>query len=82
MPLDKELAFYKSNKLDFLKNYRGKFVLIVGERLVGSFDFPETAYAAGIREFGNIPMLIKQVTEQEPVAYMPAFTLGLINAGS
>ena len=43
-----------------------EFVLIVNDKLIGSYDLPETAYEQGIPQFGNIPTLIKQVAEEEP----------------
>jgi hypothetical protein len=52
-----------------------------GENLVGAFYDAESAYEAGLQQFGNVPMLVKQVRgDSEDVAFFPALTLGLIDA--
>ena len=80
MALEKELAFYESTKDQLLKHHEGKHVLIVGDEQLGVFDRPEDAYAAGIEQRGNVPMLIKRVEKEERVETIPAMVLGLINA--
>jgi hypothetical protein len=51
-----------------------------GIGLVGAVDTPENAYKAGLERFGNTSFLIKQVLPQDPVAHVPALSLGLIRA--
>jgi hypothetical protein len=80
MALETEKAFYGTIRDELLKHSNGKFALIVGEELLGVFDRPETAYAKGIEVRGNVPMLIKPITEQERVEIVPAMVLGLMNA--
>ena len=36
--LDKEFQFYQKNKDALLPEYEGKFVVIVGEKVVGAYD--------------------------------------------
>jgi hypothetical protein len=79
-PLETELAYYETIKPALLQNHEGKFVLIVGREQLGIFDKGEDAYRHGIAVKGNVPMLIKKVQAIEPVAYVPAMVLGLINA--
>jgi hypothetical protein len=79
MVLDKELKTFKKRKSDFLDHYKDQFVLIHEEELVGSFTTAAEAYKAGIHKFGNVPFLIKQVTEVEPIAHVPAYVLGLLS---
>ena len=78
--LEQETRHYESIKADLLKHHEGKFVLIIGEELLGVFDNPEAAYEEGVATHGNVPMLIKQVAEHEAVQSMPALTLGLLRA--
>ena len=80
MVLDTELAYFESIKADLLKHHEGKFALIVGEEQLGIFDNPEDAYTYGIEQKGNIPMLIKKIQSDEPIDYIPAMVLGLIDA--
>jgi hypothetical protein len=78
--LREELEFFEINRAKWLEEYRGKFALVKGKRLVGTFDTAENAYIEGIQQFGNVPFLIKQVVERDPVASFPALELGLIRA--
>jgi hypothetical protein len=80
--LQTELRFYERNKSDYLKNYKGQFVLIKGERLIGAFTTDAEAYKAGLEQFGNQPFLIKQVLEDDTKVSYPALTVGAINVRS
>ncbi len=82
MPFDRERAYYEQHKEDLLRHHEGKFVLIVGEDLVGSFDAQGAAYEAGIAKYGNVPLFIKLVQRDEPKVSIPAMTLGFIGARS
>lgn len=81
MALEKELQFFEAHRAEWLQHHQGKFALVVGEELAGVYDSPQTAFEAGIDKFGNIAMLIKQILPTDPVAHIPALTLGLLNAG-
>ena len=78
--LDKELAFYGEQKDELLKHHFGQYVLIKGREIVGTFTKFEEAYEQGVKRFGTVPMLIKQVVSEEPVQKFPALTHGLIRA--
>jgi hypothetical protein len=78
--LEQEIAHYESIKDDLIRHHEGKFVLIIGSEQIGVFDKSEDAYRRGIELRGNIPMLIKQIRQHEPVEMIPAMVLGLINA--
>lgn len=82
MELKEEQAFFEANKAHWLAEHKGKFALIKGSTLVGAFDTQENAYVAGVQKFGNVPFLIKQILEEEPVTHLPALTLGLLRAHS
>jgi hypothetical protein len=78
--LQVELAHFEEIKGELLKHHLGKFALIKGKELVGTFTKREEAYEAGVKRFGNVPMLIRQVVAEEPVQQIPALMHGLINA--
>jgi len=61
--LDHELATYAAHREELLGSARGKFVLIKGERLVGTFESQQDAIERGYEEFGNEPFLVKQILE-------------------
>lgn len=76
--LKEELEFFNMNRSDWLKHYANQFALVHGRELVGVFTtFPE-AYSEGIKRFGNVPMLIRQVLPTDPVQQAPALVHGLI----
>lgn len=76
--LDVERGYYEEIKAILLDHYKGKFALIQGKELFGTFDTGEQAYAEGIRLFGTEPFLARQVAEEAAVAKYPALTLGLL----
>ena len=80
MALEDERAYFDANRERFLRDYREKFVLIRGSQFIGAFDSAENAYVAALNQFGNSPVLIKQVLPEDPVAHLPALSLGLLRA--
>jgi len=78
--LEQEIAYYESIKDDLVRHHDGKFALIIGNEQLGVFDKSEDAYKRGIELRGNVPMLIKQIRQDERVEMVPAMVLGLINA--
>jgi hypothetical protein len=77
--LQTELKFYQKNKREYLKLYKGQFVLIKGEKFDRAFTTDAEAYKAGLEQFGNQPFLIKQVLEDDTKVSYPALTVGAIN---
>lgn len=75
-----ELDYFNKNKEELLKKYPGQFVLIKNETMKGSFTTQEEAYNVGIEQMGNVPFLIKQVVENEPITSHPALTVGIMYA--
>ena len=78
--LAEEVAFFESRKPDLLKTNKGQFALVKGKELYGTFTTFQEAYKASIVRFGNAAVLIRQITEQEPVHRIPALTYGLSRA--
>ncbi|MEW5717969.1 MAG: hypothetical protein AB1817_05025 [Chloroflexota bacterium] len=80
--LDQELRFYQENKAMLLSQYNGKFIVIKGQELIGSFDTINDALAEGARRFGLESFLVRRVQERQEEIRVPALTLGLLNANS
>jgi len=78
--LKAELAYFERIKPELLQHHLGKFALIKGEELLGTFTKRDEAYEEGVKRLGNAPMLIKQIVLQDPVEQVPALTHGLLNA--
>jgi hypothetical protein len=82
MALETEVEFYNSQKNDWLEHYEGKFALIKGKKLLGTYTTWEEAFDAGVQKLGNVPFLIKQVQEKDEVVQFPALAVGAISASS
>ncbi len=80
MPLEQELEFYDRHREEWLAHYEGKFALIKGETLIGTFTKQEEAYEEGVKRFGRAAFLIQRVVKDEPPEQIPALFLGLLNA--
>jgi len=66
--LEKELATYES-LLPMLKENEGKFALIEGKDLLGTFDSYEDALKIGYERCGLKPFLVKRIEANESVAF-------------
>lgn len=69
--LSKELKTYEVNLGSLLGSHEGKFVLIYGEKVLGTFDSQMDAITRGYRELGNVPFLVKQVLKVDvPLSFV------------
>jgi len=78
-PLQTELEYFQKHKQEYLKLYKGQFVLIKGEVFAGTFTTEAEAYKAGLEKFGNEPFLIKQVLDEDETISYPALTTGVLS---
>ncbi len=78
-PLEKEIAVYDRERERLEREHRGKFVLIRGASIVGTFDTFEAAADEAVRRFGRGPYLIRHVAD-EKLGLSPAVLFGLTHA--
>jgi hypothetical protein len=78
--LETEIKYYEKNKKEWLAKREDQFVLIKDEQLIGFYPTVESALSEGARLYGLGPYLVRQILEQEEEVYIPALSLGLINA--
>ena len=64
MALEKELETY-SSALPSLLSEQGKYVLIHGDKAVGTFDTYQDALKIGYESFGLTPFLVKRIQAVE-----------------
>jgi hypothetical protein len=81
MALEKEMKTYKA-KLSELKQHEGKFVLIQGEEVVGTFTSYEDAIKAGYEKFKLEPFLVKQIHSIEQVQFITRFVSSSCSVGA
>lgn len=72
MALETELATYH-DKLAELKSEEGKFVLISGDEIVGTYTSSEDAIKVGYAKFGLAPFLVKQIQAVEFVQFISRY---------
>ena len=63
--------FVTKNKERLLKYYRGKFVLVFDEAVVGSYDTYARAAEEGVRLYGlEANFLVYHLVEEEPLNFV------------
>lgn len=72
MALEKELETYRE-KLPELKEQEGKYALIHGSDLVGTFTSYDDAISQGYERFKLEPFLVKQIQSIEQVQFISRF---------
>lgn len=65
-PLATELVTYRE-RLDELLVHEGQFVVIKGKSVLGYYRDRPSALAAAFKEYGAVPVLVKQIVEMEPI---------------
>lgn len=68
-PLEKELETFNRLKSDLLKD-AGKFALVHGESLAGTYDTYADAIREGYKQFGLTPFLVKQIQQFDQVSFV------------
>lgn len=68
--LDTELQFYKRNKPDLLAKYEGKYVVIVGESVVGDYDSYQEAVTTTAKTYKPGTFFVQFVTAEDEVAIL------------
>jgi len=68
---DRERATYARLKPELLAKAEGKFVVIVGDEVIGPLETDEEAARAGYKRFGLGYLYIKQILADEPVVVLP-----------
>lgn len=74
--LQQELQYFERRRLDLLTSARGKYALVKGSELAGTFDSESEAVGAGYRRFVNEPFLVKHIVEADLTLTFATFNLG------
>lgn len=75
--LETELRYFSEHRSELLARAAGKFALVKGEALIGTFDSETAAIRHGYQTLGNVPFLVKQVTEADIPLSFTSFNLGV-----
>jgi hypothetical protein len=76
MRLQQELEHFEQCRLELLAQAAGKYALVKGTALVGTFDSETEAVGAGYRRFGNEAFLVKHIVEADIPLTFATFNLG------
>jgi hypothetical protein len=68
MVLEREIETYRG-KLPELLAHKGKYVVIHGDEVAGTFDGFEDALRHGYERFGNEPFLVREIRDTEKVLF-------------
>lgn len=63
-----EMATYAAEKAALLDKYPGRFVIIHGSTVIGTFESQVDALEHGVQTLGNVPFLVRQILAIEPTA--------------
>lgn len=78
--LEKELAYFEQRKADLLAHNRGQFAVIKDDQLLGTFTTFTEAFAAGVKAWGNMSFLVKEVAPETEPVQSPALSVGMLYA--
>jgi hypothetical protein len=72
---EKEDAFYLANKPELRAKYRGKYIVIVGEEVIGVYDDAGTAYHETIKTYPLGSFMLKDIPEdiEDEIPYLSPF---------
>lgn len=69
--LQKELDAFEAQKDQLLASALGKYVLIYGDQVLGTYDTENDAVVEGYRKCGNVPFLVKLVVPfEQPLRFI------------
>ena len=68
--LEKETKYYEMKLPELVQTNVGKFALIKGEQLIGTYDALNDALKSGYEKFKDKPFLVKQIVPaQQPLNF-------------
>ena len=67
--IDQAFEYYKANKESLLSKYENKFIVIVDNEVVGSFDDKMEAVDWAAKDYEPGTFLVQHVTKKEEIIY-------------
>ena len=75
-PLEREFQYYQKNKQFFVDNYEGRYIVLVGERLLGSYASQMKAISETQKHYELGTFLVHKVVKNETPIVIPRAQLG------
>lgn len=63
--LEKEFEYFKKHKEDLKKHYMGKFIVIVGHKVIGSYEDSGEALREASKRYKMGSFLIQKISEHD-----------------
>jgi len=70
--LDKEFQYYLDHQSELVKKYNGRFIVVIGEEVVGDYESYEQALFESMKQYELGTFLIQECTEGDE-AYTQTF---------
>lgn len=67
MAFEKEMSYYNHNKKLLLEKYTDRYLVIVGDKLIGDYSSEKEAYDESLKEFKLGSFLIKKCVKDETI---------------
>jgi hypothetical protein len=78
--LEYEAEYYDSHENELLELYPGRYIVVVENEILASFDTFWDAYAAGLAKWGNRAMMVRKVGE--PILEVQIFSIAATVLGT
>ena len=78
--LDQERAYFSEHVTEWVKETPGRFVVVKGQTLLGTFVTLDDALAAGARRLGLQSFLVREPGVEPEEIRIPALALGILRA--
>jgi hypothetical protein len=75
--LETEWRYFNEHRAEFVEQAPGKYALVKGDALIGMYADEASAIRSGYEKLGNVPFLVKQVTEIDIPLTFTSFDLGV-----
>lgn len=76
LELESELRYFEQHRIEWLRQAAGRYVLVKGAELIGTFASEGEAVGAGFRRFGTEAFLVKHVVEADLPLPFATFNVG------
>ena len=75
--LSVECSYFDDHRDELLLQFPNRYLLIVGDQVIGNFAKEDDAIYEGCRQFGNRPFLVRRTGDTAPVLHAPTLALGI-----
>jgi hypothetical protein len=79
---EEEWQTYRAHKDALLASDLGRYVVIRGEAILGTYPTVTQAFEAGVKAYGPDRFFLHRIVDAEPEAYAPPPFIGMMVAGS